>query len=129
MPDIVKKIRNFSLFMNDSSTTYAYSFMFGMLGALFIFMIVHIVDKDRIQIGTVNITGIVDQFIKQESEKNLQPDILKKEVKHFGSNLNKQLQEISKEKNIILMPSEAIIAGSRDFTSLIYQRLQMGKSE
>lgn len=121
---LIKKIKNIFILQGDSITHFSFSFLFGMLGALIIFMIIHLYKNQDIQVGTVNITGMVDRFIKQEAQKNIQPDILKKEVKQYGVHLNKELQSFSKEKNLVLFPSEAVIAGSRDYTSIINQRMQ-----
>lgn len=102
---------------------YASSFLFGMLGALIIFMFMNFYISPTPSIGTVNITSLVDRFIKQESQKNLSPDVLKQEVKTFGMTLEKALQIFSKQNHLVLLPAEAVIAGSHDYTALIRQRL------
>lgn len=129
MHTLIKKLKEFFISNSDSVTTYSFSCLFGMLGALIIFMITHVYEKQDVRIGTVNITGMVDHFIKQEAGKNVQPDVLKKEVKEYGMNLNKELQDFSREKHIVLLPSEAVIAGSRDYTSTINQRMQSYRAD
>ncbi|GEM_PF-1633303 len=120
----IKNIKNQAAALLNTDNPHLFSCLFGMLGASIIFMMIHIIEKPSIKLGTVNITGMVDHFIKQESEKNIQGEVLKKEVRQFGSSLDKELQRFSKENGIVLMPSEAIIAGTEDYTSLIYQKMQ-----
>jgi hypothetical protein len=98
-------------------------YLSGFLGALTIMVTFHLfVDKPN-KIGTVNITGIVDQFVKQESNKNVPPDKLKKEVKAFGRQLETDLTKFSKRYHVVLMPSEAIIAGSEDYTVYFHHKI------
>ena len=123
MQIIFRQLRNCFSLQHDTAIFYGFSMLFGMLGALIISMITHLYVDETPRIGTVNITGLVDRFIKQEANKNLSPDALKKEVKQYGVNLNKELQLLAKEKHITLLPSEAVIAGNQDYTLYIKQRM------
>ncbi len=102
---------------------YSSSFLFGVLGALLVFIIANFFTPSIPSIGTVNITNLVDRFIKEETIKNLPPDTLKKEVKAFGNHLEKELKAFSAKNHLILLPAEAVIAGSHDYTALIRERL------
>lgn len=102
----------------------ANSFLFGMLGAATVLMINHYIILPPNKIVTVNISGIVDNFIKQESKKNLDADIVKKEVSSFGKNLETKLSEFSKKNHFILLPSEAVITGANDYTNVINKSIQ-----
>ena len=106
---------------------YSSSFLFGMLGALVGFMLINSFISPAPSIGTVNITNLVDRFIKQEAQKNLPPETLKQEVKIFGINLEKELKIFSKQNHLVLLPTEAVISGSHDYTALIKQRLMNTK--
>jgi hypothetical protein len=97
---------------------------YGMLGAVLISILVHCVEESSQHIGTVNITGMIDQFIKQETQNNLSPGDLRKEVKNYGIHLNQELQKFSKSNHVVLLPSEAVIAGTHDYTGLINQKIQ-----
>ena len=108
---------------------YGSLFLCSLLGALLVFMVGRAFEKPRPQIGVVNITGIVDQFIQQEALKNLSPEDLQKEVGRFGKQLNKELQEFSKNRHMIVFPSEAIIAGANDYTGVIYQKFRWDKEK
>lgn len=103
------------------------SYLAGLLGALTVFIVMHWFDTNHLRVGTVNITGLVDQFIKQESSENRSPEMLKKEVSVFGEQLERALRAYAKEQHLVLLPSEAVIAGSRDYTAIV--RAKMRASE
>jgi hypothetical protein len=103
---------------------YASSFLFGMLGALVIVIFMNFYISPVPSIGTVNITSLVDSFIKQESQKNVSPDVLKQEVKSFGMMLEKELKKFSKKNHLVLLPVEAVIAGSHDYTNVIRNKMK-----
>ncbi|HZW61152.1 MAG TPA: TrbI F-type domain-containing protein [Candidatus Babeliales bacterium] len=102
---------------------YSSSFLFGVLGALMVFIVANFFVSPKPSIGTVNITSLVDRFIKEETIKNLPPETLKQEVKAFGRNLEKELKAFSAKNHLILLPTEAVIAGTHDYTALIRERL------
>ncbi len=94
------------------------SFIFGMLGALFISFILQVFEKPKNHIATVNVTKLVNQFVKETTKKNPSQDVLKKEVSKYGANLESTLKYIAKQESVILLPSEAVIAGAPDYTPL-----------
>jgi hypothetical protein len=67
-------------------------------------------------IGVVNITGIINDFVATESKAAISPTDLRAKVKLFGNTLEKIVNDISVKKRIVLMPSEAVIAGAKDYT-------------
>lgn len=70
-------------------------------------------------IATVDIVSITSQFIKEEAQKN--HSILEKEVaiKGFSHRLEAALQELSVSKSLVLLPREAVIKGSADYTATL----------
>lgn len=98
------------------------SFLFGTLGAIIIAILTHFVDRPK-TIATVNITKIVNAFINQERQKNLSKEMLKKETQHFGVQLEFALRKLAEKNNEILLPKEAVIAGSIDETDALYELL------
>jgi hypothetical protein len=95
----------------DKETIFAffYQLFVGMIGA---------------QIGTVNITGMVNAFVKSQANLNLPSNELNEKVKVFGKNLEASLHEVANEKKVVLLPSEAVIAGGVDYTDYVKQRLK-----
>jgi hypothetical protein len=79
----------------------------------------------HLSVATVDITGIVQQFIQSQTTLNLPNNQLQQRVNAFGSQLEAALQEVAKTKHMILMPREAVIAGCGDVTSLVQHRLQV----
>jgi len=77
----------------------------------------------KTSIGVVNITGIVDEFVKIQSRSNLSREELKDGVKVFGVSLEKTMRDISVKKHIILMPAEAVISGAEDYTQEVQEQL------
>lgn len=67
-------------------------------------------------IGVVNITGIINDFVATESKAATSPENLRIKVRLFGNALEKIVHDISVKKRIVLMPSEAVIAGAKDYT-------------
>lgn len=79
----------------------------------------------RQHIGVVNISGIVDEFIKNQAKAGLSPEELKKNVKTFGASLEKVMHDISAKENVVLMPAEAVISGAKDYTQEVQQLLPL----
>ena len=124
MQILFRSARNYIRDHQDMVSFYGFSMLYGMLGALIIILFFNFFHNQEVRIGTVNVTGLVNRFIKQESNKNISDDQLKKEVKHYGITLNKELELLSKQKRVVLLLSEAVIAGgSEDYTAYINQRL------
>jgi hypothetical protein len=74
-------------------------------------------------IATVNITAIVHEFVETQAKRRLPPDVLKKEVNRFATQLAPILNRIAKEHHVILLPQQAILAGAPDFTPLVKKHL------
>jgi len=117
---IVQKIKE----NENDLLTNGCAYLFGMLGALTLFVITHFLVISPPTIGTVNVSGIVEQFIRQESRKNLSQEILKKEVRTFGVLLDQVVKDYAKQHNVSLFLREAVVAGGRDYTSEINKIMQ-----
>ena len=46
-------------------------------------------------------------------------------MSEFGNQLEVTLRQLAKEKRIILFPSEAVIAGSQDYTDVVNQKMKV----
>ena len=98
-------------------------YLSGILGAITVFAVVQLFHASPYKIGTVNITEIVDQFVKYETRKNAGENTTRAEVKKYGLHLESELKQFSKENHLVLFPSEAVISGSQDYTVIIQQRM------
>lgn len=102
----------------------AKGYLSGLLGALTVFAVMHYYVSKPNAIGTVNITYLVDQYSKREAAKNLPIELLKKEVSEFGSLLEHETKKLSLEKRLVLLPNQAVIAGSKDYTVIVRDRIE-----
>jgi hypothetical protein len=102
--------------------------LFGMLGALIIQIIFSFMPFKVPMIATVNITGLEDSFIKETSKQALSPNEMKQKVTVFAKSLNQNVTELAKEKHLVLLPREAVIAGSHDLTPEVANRIKQGLS-
>lgn len=102
----------------------AKGYLSGLLGALTVFAVMHYYDAKPNMVGTVNITYLVEQYSKQEAAKNLPIELLKKEVSEFGSLLEHETKKLSLEKHLVLLPNQAVIAGSKDYTAIVRARME-----
>ncbi|MEO8402136.1 MAG: TrbI F-type domain-containing protein [Gammaproteobacteria bacterium] len=104
-------------------TNHIYSILFGMLGSMIILTVFVCVSPKPQKIGIVNITSIVNEFVRKESKEDKPQNVLTKEVKNFGIDLEKTLTKLSIEDHILLMPSEAVISGSQNYTDLVKNKM------
>lgn len=80
-------------------------------------------------IGTANITAIVDQYVKGQIEKKSSPEAQQAQIRGFGHRLEIVLREIAHKEHVVLLPSEAVIAGARDYTQELQQQLNSSAIE
>ena len=95
-----------------------------LVGCLFVFFVFsNFCGIHSQRIGTVNITGIVDGFVKTQVALKLEPKVLNERVKSFGKNLEVTLHAVAKKEGVVLMPAEAVIAGGEDYTPMVNKLL------
>ncbi len=115
--------------LSDFSLHAVTSFLCGMLGAIVVVIIVQLIHKPAPIIATVNITQIVDQFIRDAQQKNIPQNILEKETKQFGEKLEANLKQLAIQNNLVLLPKEAVIAGSVDYTDFVKPYVMLSQKE
>jgi hypothetical protein len=99
--------------------------LMGMLGALIILVIVDFAKPfEPPRIATVDITGIANRFVAQEAKQNLPANILKQRVNAFGQALESSVDLVAKQKKLVLMPKEAVMAGAKDITGVVEKDVQ-----
>ena len=114
---------NIKKWLSFFTFNHAYSLLFGMLGAMLIVFIAHEMHPEQKKIATVNITKIIKQFTQTEAKKSISEEALKNETKTFGKHLEEALKTFSRKHHLILVPTEAVIAGCDDYTNVIMQVL------
>ena len=113
-------------FMNKELLLQALSqICFGMLGTLLVLAIVH---KTPLTIATVNITALEDSFIQETSKQSLRDEEKKQKVTAFADALNQTVVRLAKEKNLVLVPSQAVISDVPDLTQEVAEQIKKGMS-
>ena len=92
-----------------------FQLLIGMLGATIVLLFFHVVEPPR-QIVTVDVTGLINHFVKQEAGAKLPVEQLRKQVNAFGQALDTTLKTLARDHQLILLPKEAVIAGAKDIT-------------
>lgn len=103
---------------------YSYSFIFGLITAMAVFVISQQLQIKPKDIATVNITTIIKQYTQTEAKKQLSDTQLKNETNRFGKQLEATLKQLSHDRQLVLLPSEAVIAGCEDYTQLVITLMQ-----
>ena len=118
----------FKLFPTKGTIFLAFSqIFFGVLGAFFVQIV--IIKHSSPAIATINITGLVDSFIQETSKQSLSQIEKKQKVTQFVNQLNQVTNELVKQKHFIILPSEAVIAGSPDLTQEVASEIKRGLSQ
>jgi conjugal transfer pilus assembly protein TraW len=79
-------------------------------------------------IATVDMTGLMYRFVKSEASGSVSLTEKRVEVRAFSQQLETVLKVIAQEKHVILVPKEAVIAGSQDMTTEVAARLSLSRS-
>lgn len=107
-------------------------YVVGLISALISLLVGFAMNKYlpiNIQLATVDITGIIHQFVKIEAEHSNSPVEMEAQIQAFSQQLETTLQSMAKEKHVILVPKEAVIAGGVDFTSEITRQLEKNHAD
>ena len=93
---------------------------FGIVGALLVQLFI----PKSTTISTVNITGLVDSFVKETAKQSLTSAEMEQKVNQFGEQLQQTIVQLAKQKNTVLLPNEAVIAGTNDLTGEVEKRIK-----
>ncbi|CAN5420755.1 hypothetical protein BH10PSE19_BH10PSE19_00120 [soil metagenome] len=98
--------------------------IFGFIGILILILVSAVLAKQKTKpIVTVNITQIVNQFVKAQAAQKLSQAETKKRITIFGKQLEITLNQLAQEDQVVLLPAEAVIAGAPDKTADVQKRL------
>lgn len=75
------------------------------------------------KIVTVDVSGMIQRFVKTTATTKLPPDQLKKRVDAFGEALDSALKTAAQDQGFILLPKEAVIAGTKDISGEVEIKL------
>jgi|GEM_PF-7091498 len=115
-----KKIKNPEKLL---STTY--NILVGMASGMALMLLFWLVINPKpLQMATVDVNKIVDEFVKKTAERKLPNERMQKLVASFGNKLETTLNSVAKDRHLILLPKEAVISGAKDVTSSVQEALQ-----
>lgn len=80
--------------------------------------------RPQAAIATVNITGMVSSFVKETAQQNLSMEEKQQKVNKFGQSMQRVMEDMAKRKHIVIMPNEAVIAGSPDLTEEVMAQIK-----
>lgn len=101
----------------DLFVTIFMQLSFGVLGALIVHVI--FIRYSPPTIKTVNVSALENSFIQETVKQKLPKAELSKRVSIFARSLNQTINNMAKQKNVIIVPSEAVIAGGVDLTETV----------
>lgn len=106
------------------TTTACYYLILGLLSTAFMMLIIYFIAPQKPAIATVDVTRMVNQFVQAQIKLNLPKQELQQRVKTFGAQLETTLNAVAKKQKVVLVPSEAVIAGGKDLTPLVQKDLE-----
>ena len=121
---LMKEIKAILISHSDIIIKSLCQIILGMIGALLVIIfIAKPYASSEPKIFVVNVTEIVDRFIKSQTPLNLPDDELRQRVKLFSSTLEQELKQTAFQNKTLIMPSQAVIAGAYDLTYEITKKL------
>jgi type F conjugative transfer system protein TrbI len=98
-------------------------FIFGMLGALIIFIFL---PKDTLKVATIDITSLEESFIHETASQLISDKEKKEKVANFAKLLNQSIATLAKEKNVLFLPRQAVMSAVPDYTNTIAIKVKQG---
>lgn len=109
--------------MKANWITVLTNILYGMIGAVIVLGVAHWINPPAKPVAVVNLTGLVNGYIKEMAKMHLPKNIEKRQVKLFASQLEISIKQMSQKKNVVIMPAEAVIAGSQNLTSELLKNI------
>lgn len=101
------------------------SLITGMIGAIIV-QIVFV--KHSLPIATINITGMVQSYVQETAKQNISMQEKQDRINRFAALLTKSTEQLARDNSIVILPSEAVIAGSSDLTKQTKEMVKKGLS-
>ncbi len=97
--------------------------IYGMFGAALWLVLLHGCQPASPRIGVVNLTGLVNGYVKTVAQENLSKHDASTQVQAFADRLETAIKRLSQQRHMIIMPAAAVIAGSPNMTDELVKRL------
>lgn len=79
------------------------------------------------KVVTVDITGLTNNYIHELAKSALSTDESKAAIVDFSTRLESAIQAISRSQNVIVLPSQAVLAGAKDETNVVVELMKTTK--
>lgn len=99
------------------------SVLAGILGAVAVWSIDYMTREKTPTVMTLNVRALIDAEVARIAQSKLNSESAAEEVKRSGKRLSILAEQIAKEKQVILLPENVVIAGARDITPMVKERL------
>lgn len=116
----------FKVFNKEQLMMVWLSLISGMIGAL---MMQFIFTKHNAVIATIDITNMTQSYIKEIANQSLPMQQKQERINRFATLLTKYTKQLSRQKNVVLLPREAVIAGGNDFTQETSEMIKEGLAQ
>lgn len=113
-------------FQNQTFRDALEKILYGMLGAVLVGLIIELWSPaalNKPEIVTVNITGMINQYVKTLAKANLTQDQMMQQVSTFAKDIQLVIKETSKKHHWMIMPSQAVLSGGHDVTPMIQKEV------
>jgi Skp family chaperone for outer membrane proteins len=87
---------------------------------------IHFNNKAQPQIVTVDLKGILQDFIVGTAASKLEGDELDSHVKEYTDKLERLTKKLALQENFIILPKNAVLAGGMDITEQVRTLLDQG---
>lgn len=113
-------------FRNKAIGEYIEKILYGMLGAVLVGLIIEVWSPNVFQppqMVTVNITGMISQYVKTLAKANLTQEQMMQQVTTFAKDVQLVIKNTAQKKHWMIMPSQAVLSGGHDVTPLIQKEV------
>lgn len=98
----------------------------GILGAALLWGVQTLTRQEPPRIATLDVRALMDEEITRVAKSTLTPQQAAVQVKRYGVQLSQMISGVAKERNLVIMPAQAVMAGAVDVTPLLKAKLSQG---
>lgn len=100
-----------------------YPLLMGMLGAIIVFGFFNPTTQTS-SIASVQVTQLIEKFVAVNANSKAPTSNLKQRAAQYSEALEASLHTVSQEEGVVLVPSEAVIAGAPDYTNKVQNQMK-----
>lgn len=108
-----------AIFKNQVMNVVLDKLLSAIVGGLCAFIVIVIFVNKAPNLCSVNVNLIVDDFIKTMAKSDIPANELERSTHDYMRQLQVEIAKLSKERQAILLLSEAVVAGASDVTEII----------